>query len=387
MRVLITGGAGFIGSHTAERLLERGYEVRILDGLLPPVHTEPVAPGYVPAGAEFIHGDVRQRGVWEEALKDVAVVFHLAAYQDYLMDFATFFHTNTVGTALLYEVAVERRLGLRKIIVASSQAVYGEGRYQCLNCPPLSDRTPAVRYPPIRDNDQLLQGRWEVCCPVCGVAMVPAPTDETTANPYNQYAVSKYTQEMVALSLGRRYELPTVCLRYSIVQGPRQSFRNAYSGVLRIFTQRILHDKRPVCYEDGEQLRDYVSVEDVVAANLCVLEDDRANFQVFNVGGDRTVSVRDYARLIARRAGVALEPEIPGIYRYGDTRHIFSDVTKLKSLGWQPAVPLETIVDGYLAWARSQPEFDDYSSAAQRRMEAAGVLRRTLARADGQRGL
>jgi dTDP-L-rhamnose 4-epimerase len=188
--------------------------------------------------------------------------------------------------------------------------------------------------------------------------------------------MSKYTQEMIALNLGKRYGIPSVAMRYSIVQGPRQSFRNAYSGVLRIFTQRVLNGKAPICYEDGQQLRDYVSVYDVARANLLALEDEGADYQVFNVGGDRKISVLEYAHLIARRAGVAIEPEVPGLYRFGDTRHVFSDVNKLKALGWRPEVSLKEIVDGYIAWAQAQSDFRDYSSDAEIQMEALGTVRK-----------
>ena len=398
MRILVTGGAGFIGSHTLDLLLEKGYDVRILDGLLPPVHTSERIPDYVPLdNVEFVHGDVRDRAAWERALEGVDAVFHLAAYQDYLPDFSTFFHTNTVSTALLYELIVEKRLPVSKVIVASSQAVYGEGKYRCRNTehgarrtedgerrtdsgernPPSAIRHPtSVFYPPLRDDSQLSRGDWDVKCPVCGEPMEPQWTDEAVVNPHNQYALSKYTQEMVALNLGQRYGVSTVCLRYSIVQGARQSFRNAYSGVLRIFTQRLLNGKAPICYEDGQQLRDYVSVHDVARAKLLVLEDNRADFEVFNVGGDRQVTVLDYARLIAERAGVDIDPQVPGLYRFGDTRHVFSDVSKLKSLGWKPIVPLEDIVDEYIAWAQAQPGFRDYYAEAEARMEAMGTLRR-----------
>jgi dTDP-L-rhamnose 4-epimerase len=206
--------------------------------------------------------------------------------------------------------------------------------------------------------------------------MEPQWTDEAVVNPHNQYATSKYTQEMIALNLGRRYGIPSLCMRYSIVQGPRQSFRNAYSGVLRIFSQRLLNGKAPVCYEDGRQSRDYISVYDVVRANLLVLEDPRADFEVFNVGGDRKVSVREYAQLIAKRAGVDIEPEVPGLYRFGDTRHVFSDVGKLKTLGWEPTVPLVEIVDGYIEWAQAQPGLRDYYEEAEALMRANGTIRR-----------
>jgi dTDP-L-rhamnose 4-epimerase len=380
MRVLVTGGAGFIGSHTVDMLLQKGYAVRVMDALVPPVHEPARLPGYVPAGdVEITRADVRDRAAWASALEGIDAVYHLAAYQDYLPDFSTFFHTNDVGTALLYEIIVEERLPVQRVIVASSQAAYGEGKYVCKRVAGASspaDSSHGVQYPAPRGESQLRKGEWDVRCPECGAAMEPQATDESVVSPHTSYAISKYTQEMIALSLGRRYGIATVCLRYSIVQGPRQAFRNAYSGVLRIFTQQLLAGKPAVCYEDGQQLRDYVSVHDVARANVLVLEDERAAFQVFNVGGDHRVSVIDYARMIARRAGVDLEPRLPGIYRLGDTRHIFSDSMRLKSLGWRPSVPLERIVDEYIAWAQSQPGFRDYSAEAEARMASLGTIRR-----------
>jgi dTDP-L-rhamnose 4-epimerase len=382
MRILVTGGAGFIGSHTVDALLRKGHQVRILDALLPPVHIEQTLPDYVPKKeVEFLYGDIRQRACWEQALEGVEAVFHLAAYQDYLPDFSTFFHTNTVSTAHLYEVIVEKRVPVQKIVVASSQAVYGEGRYVCPDnrthgSPSRSQHS--SEYPGPRAEGRMRKGLWDILCHQCGAPMVPQWTDETVVNPHNQYAISKYTQELIALKLGRRYEIPTVCLRYSIVNGPRQSFRNAYSGVLRIFTQQLLNGKPPICYEDGRQLRDYVSVDDVVGANMLVLEDERSDFQVFNVGGDRQISVLDYARLIANRVGVDIEPRLPGFYRFGDTRHVFSDVIGLKALGWKPTVPLEKIVEDYTAWAIAQPGFRDYSEEAEARMAAVGTIRKAV---------
>ncbi len=382
MRVLVTGGAGFIGSHTVDLLLKKQNDVRILDALLPPVHADARLPDYVPTGhVEFIHGDVRDRIAWERALDGVDAVFHLAAYQDYLPDFSTFFETNTVSTALLYEVVVAKHLPVRKVVIASSQAVYGEGKYICPEghiSAETSGPSHNMQYPPLREDGQLKHGEWDPKCPQCGATLEPQWTDEAVVKPHNPYGVSKYAQEMAALNLGRRYGIPTVCMRYSIVQGARQSFRNAYSGVLRIFTQRLLNGKPPVCYEDGQQLRDYVSVHDVAQANVLALEDDRADFQVFNVGGDRRISVLEYARLIGRHAGVNIEPQVPGLYRFGDTRHIFSDVSKLKTLGWKPVVPLKEIVDEYIAWAQVQSGFRDYYVEAEVRMEVLGTIRRVV---------
>ncbi len=367
MRILVTGGAGFIGSHTVDLLLQKGHRVRILDNLTPPVHSDGHVPAYVPRAAEFIRGDVRDRDAWERALQNIDAVFHLAAYQDYLPDFAKFFHVNTVGTAWLYEIIVEKKLPIQKVVVASSQSTYGEGRYECA--------TDGVQYPSPRSIEQLMQRDWEPHCPVCGHAMKPTLTDESQVNPHNQYALSKYTQEMIALNLGKRYGIPSVCLRYSITQGPRQSFRNAYSGVLRIFTTRLLSHQTPVCYEDGKQLRDYVSVHDAVRANVLVLQDARADFQIFNVGGGRAITVQEYAHLIARKLGKNIKPIIPGEFRFGDTRHIISDISKLRALGWEPQVPLEKIVEEYVEWAQAQPDIRDYYADAEREMKAMGTIR------------
>jgi dTDP-L-rhamnose 4-epimerase len=382
VRILVSGGAGFIGSHTVDTLLEHGYEVRILDSLAPPVHADGQIPKYVPLNdVEFLRGDVRDKAIWEQALQGVDGVIHLAAYQDYLPDFSKFFHVNTVGTALLYELIVEKRLPVSKVVFASSQATYGEAKYECLNdqCPATRAEGRRVRFPPLRDEAQLKRGHWDVRCPSCGAGLQWVPTDEAVTNPHNQYAMSKYTQEMVALNLGRRYGIPSVGMRYSIVQGSRQSFRNAYSGILRIFAQRLLNGRPPVAYEDGCQLRDYVSVHDVARANLRVLEDSRADCQVFNVGGDRQVSVLAYAHLTAERAGRDIAAEVPGFYRFGDTRHVISDVTKLRALGWAPQVPLPEIVDEYLAWAQVQPGFRDYYAEAEAQMQTLGTLRKANA--------
>lgn len=366
MRVLVTGGAGFIGSHTVDELLRRGYDVRVLDALEPPVHTGR-RPAYLPGEVELVPGSVTDPAAFRTALAGVEAVFHLAAYQDYLTDFSHFFLTNSVGTALLYELIVNERLPIRKVVVASSQAIYGEGKYTCA--------AHGTIYPDQRPPEQLARRDWNVRCPRCGQAMEPGWTDETVALPHNSYALSKRDQEDTALKLGRRYAISSVGLRYSIVQGPRQSFRNAYSGALRSFAVRALSGRPPVLYEDGRQLRDYVSIHDVVRANLLVFEDSRADGRVFNVGADRRVSVRELADFVIRAAGTRAEPEVSGLYRVGDTRHILSDVTSLRELGWAPRVAQDEIVREYLAWAVEQPDLRDTFAEAQARMIAAGVLR------------
>ena len=368
MKVLVTGGAGFIGSYTVDLLLARGREVRVLDSLTLPVHPKGELPDYFPADdVEFIHGDVRDRGALERALPGVDAVIHLAAYQDYLTDFSKFFHVNSVGTALIYELIVENKYPIQKVVFASSQATYGEGKYLC------SEHGP--QYPELRPIERLLLRQWDSLCPVCHGPIAPVPTDEARVNPHNQYAMSKYTQEMIALNLGQRYRIPTVGLRYSITQGPRQSFSNAYSGICRIFTLRLMNDRPPIAYEDGQQLRDYVSVDDVALANLLALEDERANYQVFNVGGAAVLTVLEYARLVADVLGKPIAPLVPGEFRFGDTRHVVSDITKLRALGWQPNVPLRQIVADYAAWVETQPNVKDYYAEAEIVMKQRGTVR------------
>ena len=367
MKVLITGGAGFIGSHTTELLLEKGHEVRILDSLEPPVHRQRQKPEYIPDEVEFILGDVQNKSDMERTLRGVDAVFHLAAYQDYLMDFSKFAFVNDGGTALLYEVIVNEHLPIQKVVLGSSQAVYGEGKYEC--------PTHGFQYSPPRELSQLEREEWEVKCPLCQECMRPLPTDESRVNPNNQYAISKYSQELYALTLGKRFSIPTVVLRYSITQGPRQSFYNAYSGILRIFTTRLLNGLPPIIYEDGQQLRDYIYVGDVAEANLLVLENGSANYEVFNVGGSKATTVLEYAKLLISLLGEDIEPQSRSEFRFGDTRHIVSDTSKLKRLGWQPKTPLEQIIREYLEWAQKQAEVSDYYAQAEKEMKRQGVIR------------
>lgn len=367
MKVLVTGGAGFIGSHIADLLLASGYHVRILDSLQKPTHLTG-KPNYLPEGVEFIEGEVTDESVMKQALKGVGVVFHQAAHQGLLPDFGTFFHVNSVGTARLFELIVKQGYPVEKVIVASSQAVYGEGKYWCQNC------TDSF-YPVSRTFNQLKRQDWEIRCPTCRGESQPVPTDETHVNPSTPYAMSKYTQEMIALSLGRQYSIPTVALRYSITQGPRQSFSNAYSGILRIFCTRLMANRSPILYEDGRMKRDYIHVDDVARANLLVMEREEANYQVYNVGCGIPTTQRQFASVLARKIGVEIDPVIPGEFRLGDVRHIVSDVSQLLALGWCPRKALDHIITDYLSWIQSQELVKDYFAEAERVMKAAGTIR------------
>ena len=367
MKVLVTGGAGFIGSHIVDLLLKKGYKVRILDSLEPPVHVRSKKPSYIPDDVEFIVGDVRDISDLQKAVKGVDIIFHLAAYQGYLTDFSKFAFTNDGSTALIYEIITRKRLPIKKIILASSQAVYGEGKYEC--------PTHSVQYPCLRSLEQLLKGEWELKCPICGQAMEPISSDEAMVHPHNQYAISKYCQELYALNLGRRFGIPTTVLRYSIIQGPRQSFYNAYSGILRIFTTRHLNGLPLVIYEDGKQLRDYVYVGDAAKANLLVMENESTDFEIFNVGGEKAITVLEYAKVFQEVVRQSVTPETLGKFRFGDTRHVFSDTAKLKKLGWQSRTPLKQIITEYIDWVRKQAEVPDYYAEAEKVMKDEGVIR------------
>ncbi len=366
MKILVTGGAGFIGSYTVDRLLEKGCEVRILDNLQKPVHLKG-KPDYVPEKAEFIVGDVRDKTTLENAIRGVDVIYHFAAYQDYLPDFSTYFHVNSVSTALIYEIINEKKLPVKKVIVASSQAVLGEGLYRC--------QTHGEMIPDIRFEEQLSSGDWEHHCPGCGKYMQYLITPEEKVNPQNQYAMSKYSQEQIAINLGKRYEIPSVALRYSIVQGPRQSFYNAYSGAMRIFNLHLYFDKQPTIYEDGMQIRDYINYQDVVDANILVLENDKADYQSFNVGGGKSYTVADFYKRVQEVTGKHIDPIIAKYYRYGDTRHIVSDISKLKALGWEPKVAIEKSVFEYWQYLSSQSNIEDILDYAEKTMKNKSVVR------------
>lgn len=370
MRVLVTGGAGFIGSHTVDLLLQRGHDVRILDSLQPRVHPRG-KPSYVPAEAHFIQGDVADPDDLRAALAGCEAVFHLAAYQDYLPDFSRYIHTNTESTALLFEliVADPSRYPVEKIVFASSQSVSGEGKFSCPRCA-------LVVRPQPRGLEQLVARAWDHYCPACSGALVPELIDEETCNnPHTAYGVSKYAIELLAFNLGRRYGIATAAMRYTYVQGPRNSFYNAYSGIARRFALLVRAGRPPVCYEDGNQLRDYVNVTDVARANVLALEHPDADGVALNVGGGRAVSVLEFAQLMIAESGRDLVPDVPGQFRLGDTRHTVSDISRMQALGWAPTTPVEENVRQYLAWLETQAASSEYLEEAERVMAESGVVR------------
>ncbi|HET9376076.1 MAG TPA: NAD-dependent epimerase/dehydratase family protein [Chthoniobacterales bacterium] len=370
MRVLVTGGAGFIGSHLVDRFRLEGFQVRVLDSLDPRVHPKGLATN-LPPGVEFMKGDVTNREELLAALQDVDIVSHQAAYQDYMPDFSRFLHVNAVGTALIYELIVEQKLKVKKVIVASSQAVYGEGQFIC--------STHGFFQPVPRSQQQLSQGHWEVRCPDCDQQAEPRLLSEENVNPYNQYAVSKLAEERVALGLGWLHGIPSVALRYSITQGPRQSLFNQYSGICRIFVGRALQGNPLIVYEDGHQTRDFVHIKDVVEANVRVLESDDANFQAFNVGSGKSTTVLEYANLVGEKLSSEVNINLSGEYRRGDNRNSVSKIDKLRRLGWNPKSDLSAILDDFLSWVESIGGIPIQVRDADGDMRRAGVVLKATA--------
>ena len=367
MRILVTGGAGFIGSHTCDRLLALGHEVVILDMLTSPVHRDR-KPMYLSPGAEFYQGDTRNRDLLVKLLRHVDAVYHFAAYQGYLPDFSRFSDVNVVSTAMIYEIIVAEGLDMARVVVASSQSAMGEGLYWC---PADGEQLPGMR-----PQSALAAGQWDIPCPACGGLLEMRATPERISNPQNAYGISKLGQEMVAINLGRRYGIPTVALRYSIVQGPRQSVYNAYSGACPIFCLSYMQGIAPTLYEDGMAIRDYVNIDDAVDANVLVLQDDGAIGRAFNVGGGEAVTTKEFADIVMRQSGTAQPGIVTGEYRFGDTRHILSDISALRALGWQPRHTPSDSVAAYVAWLKGIDGLDGVLAEANARMRALGVVRR-----------
>jgi dTDP-L-rhamnose 4-epimerase len=366
-RVLVTGGAGLIGSHLVDLLLREGHEVTVLDNLEPQTHPHG-KPAWVPSEIRWIQGDLRNDADVKKALEGAQWVFHQAAFGGFSPALTQYMDVNASGTARLFEVIRAQRLSVEKIVVASSQAIYGEGLYQCATHDDLS--------PPMRRRDQLFQADWEMRCPHCQQPMSPLPTPEHAAlNGETIYAISKMTEERLALSLGKWLDIPTVALRYAVTYGPRQSIFNPYTGVVSIFSTRLLNDKPPVIYEDGRQTRDFLFVEDNVRANLFVMQHPDTAYQAFNVGTGQPTHIDDLVAALAKIYGKStLVPERSGGFRPGDVRHFTHDASKLKALGWSPTVRLEDGLARYVEWIASQSDIRDYFDEAQRLLNEMKVV-------------
>jgi dTDP-L-rhamnose 4-epimerase len=361
MHILITGGAGFIGSHLADQLLARGHDVRVLDVLDPQVHPSRIRPDYLDARATLQVGDVRDAEAVRRALEGVDAVVHLAArvgVGQSMYEIASYTSTNTLGTAVLLEQLVARPVS--RLVVASSMSLYGEGRYRTIDGAVVDDVE--------RSAEALRHGQWDPT-DEHGRPLVPLPTPENkTPRLASVYALSKFDQERLAIVTGGAYGIPTVALRFFNVYGTRQALSNPYTGVLAIFAARLLNDRPPLLFEDGAQRRDFVSVRDVARACVLALEAPEADVagQALNIGSGRSWTVADVARLLAATLGRDIEPEMTGRSRVGDIRHCFADVGEAAArLGYQPELSLEDGLVGLADWLADQAPEDLVPVAAQ----------------------
>lgn len=371
MKILVTGGAGFVGSHLVDRLIGAGHGVRVLDNLDPQVHGPGATrPEVLHPAAELCLGDVRDRDVVRAALEGVEAVFHQAAavgVGQSMYEIEHYVSVNSLGAAVVLEALVERRQQLRRVVVASSMSIYGEGAYR--------DAAGKLVFPALRDEAQLEARRWELYGED-GVPLQPAPTAETKVlAPTSVYATTKRDHEELFLSVGRAYDIPTVALRYFNIYGTRQSLSNPYTGVIAIFSARVLNGNPPLIFEDGGQSRDFIHVSDIVRANLLALEREEAVGQVYNVGTGRRASVAEVAEVLIRARKLGVEPEIVEQYRAGDIRHCYADVSRIaRDLGFEPRVSLEDGMGELLEWLSTQKAEDRVDHAR------AELLKRGLAR-------
>ncbi|WP_420127659.1 NAD-dependent epimerase/dehydratase family protein [Longimicrobium sp.] len=369
-RVLVTGGAGFVGSHLVDALLERGDRVRILDNLDPQVHgPERRKPEWVPADAEFIQGDMRSADDVRRSLREMDVVYHLAAavgVGQSMYQVADYTAVNTLGTANLLQALVDERGGVEKLIVASSMSIYGEGRYV----------RPDGREPlnTLRTADQLRDHLWEPR-DADGTVLTPAATDEgKPLDPTSIYALTKADQEKMVLMMGAAYGIPSVALRFFNIYGPRQALSNPYTGVAAIFSSRLLNGQPPLVFEDGEQKRDFVSVHDIVQALLLSAEEEAAVGKAFNVGSGRAVTVLEVASTLAGVLGTDVEAQVVGKYRVGDIRHCFADISLAREvLGYEPRVTFEEGMQELVGWLQEQERPEDHVETHAAELAARGL--------------
>ena len=354
-KVLVTGGAGFVGSHLVDGLLAAGHAVRVLDNFTLQVHGHHT-PDYLSKEAEVISGDIRDQLAVHRAIEGIEVVFHMAAavgVGQSMYEISRYIDVNTRGTAILLQELLDRRSErgnkVEKLIVASSMSIYGEGQYVCASSG--KDESPALR--PL---ESLKKRHWEPACPECGGTLQAVPTTELKPLQCSSiYALSKKDQEEMCLLYGRTYDLPVVALRYFNIYGSRQALSNPYTGVAAIFASRLLNGKPPLLFEDGNQLRDFVSVQDVVQANLLAMESSCADGRAINIGSGEPISIRAMADQLSEALEISVPSVLTGRYRAGDIRHCFADISAARQLlGYKPKVSLSEGIVSLAEWLRSQ---------------------------------
>jgi dTDP-L-rhamnose 4-epimerase len=352
-KILVTGGAGFIGSHTVDLLIKNGYEAIIVDNLEPQVHGELQAkPEYINKEATFVQHDFQNKDVLKKIISEVDAVIHLAALVGVgqsMYQIERYVNGNTGATATLLDILAKEEHNIKKLVVASSMSVYGEGKYYCAKCA-------TEVYPSLRTYQQLKNPQWDQLCPTCGSIVKPLPTDENKPlMPTSIYAQSKRHQEEMCLLVGETYGIPTVALRYFNVYGSRQSLSNPYTGACAIFTSRILNNKPPYIFEDGNQKRDLIHVKDIARANLRALENNNANYMAINIGTGKAISIVELAETLIKLYNKSeLKPHVSNEYRKGDIRHCYADTTQAQTLlDFRPKTTLQEGLTELAGWAKT----------------------------------
>jgi len=368
--ILVTGGAGFIGSHLIDKLISQGYKVRILDNLTDQVHQNKV-PDYLNKKVEFIKGDVTNLEDIKKALDGVDAVYHEAAVVGVgqsMYEIERYTLNNTLGTAKLLDYLANNKHTVKRILVASSMSAYGEGLYKCANC--------GLIRPDLRTDEQMSQKKWELICPNCQSILTPIGIPETESFRCNSiYAVTKQSQEDMVMIFGKAYGIPTTALRYFNVYGPRQSLSNPYTGVAAIFLSRLKNDNAPVVYEDGLQTRDFISVYDIADANVVCLEDERSYGKVFNLGTNNPIAIKNIAEVLAKLLGKDIKPKIEDKFRSGDVRHCSADISLIKNtLGWEPSWSFEKGIQDLIDWGEKQEAKDTFEEATKE-LNSKGLLK------------
>ncbi|HEY9123186.1 MAG TPA: SDR family NAD(P)-dependent oxidoreductase [Bacteroidales bacterium] len=353
--ILITGGAGFIGSNLSLKLITKGYKVTVLDILSKQIHgenpNESTLYQSIKDKVDFIKGDVSNRQDLEKALKNQDAIIHLAAETgtgQSMYEIEKYNNVNIMGTAIMWDIIANQNHSIKKVVVASSRAIYGEGKYLC--------KTHGNVYPIARKDQDMRNGDFNVKCPFCAsnVELV-ATTEDSKIHPTSIYGFTKQAQEEMSLIAGKSLNIPVVAFRYQNVYGPGQSLSNPYTGILSIFSTRIKNGNEITVFEDGKESRDFVYIDDVVDATILGLEKDEANFESFNVGTGERIDVLTVAQTLKEKYGASVDVKITGNFRLGDIRHNFADISKAqKLLGFLPKVNFKKGISNFVDWVNTQ---------------------------------
>lgn len=371
--ILITGGAGFIGSKIALKLIDKGYSVRVLDNLSPQIHGENTElPQQLKGRVDFIKGDVRNKDDWRKALKGIDQVIHLAAETgtgQSMYEIYKYTDVNINGTANLLDILTNEEHTIKKVVVASSRAIYGEGRYIC--------KEHGFVYPLTREDEYMSKNDFECKCPICNKEIILTSTDEESKiHPTSVYGITKQNQEQMVLVVCKSLNIPAVAFRYQNVYGPGQSLSNPYTGILSIFSTRIKNGNDINIFEDGKETRDFVYIDDIAEATILGLENDSANYEIFNVGSGVATDVFTVANTLKEAYKADIKIKISGNYRLGDIRHNYADLTKIREkLGFEPKYDFVTGINNFVKWVNGQNVYEDKYEESIQEMKAKGLYK------------